>query len=350
MDNFRAALDWLFQTQDLDWSLRLCVALFRFWDMREHLSEGRAQLEKVLRLAGTERTRDRARVSQFIGALATAQGDFKEAELALQQGLDLYEEVGDEPGIAASLNALAVSARDRGDYAAAQKNFERSLGCWRLLSDHLAIARCLHNFANVAKFRGDYQPAREALLEAADIFEKLGDRSGAAWSINQQGDIARESGDIISAREFYRRALSAFGEAGDPWGSARSLTDLAYIECEQAEHSAARSAFREAMEIFASLGQRRGIARVLEGCASLALAEGHAPRALTLAAAARQLRRLIGASLSQSEQSGLDRKLAPAWKAISQFEGKVAWTKGSAMSLEDAMQYSLEEPDTVSLD
>jgi hypothetical protein len=125
---------------------------------------------------------------------------------------------------------------------------------------------------------------------------------------------------------------------------------LAYIECEQADHAAARSAFREAMEIFTSLEQRRGIARVLEGCASLALAEGHASRALTLAAAARQLRRLIGASLSQSEQSSLDRKLAPAWKALSQFEGKVAWTKGSAMSLEDAMQYSLQEPDAVSLD
>ena len=52
IDNFRFALDWLFQTLDLDWGLRLCVALFRFWDMREHLTEGRARLETVLRLAG----------------------------------------------------------------------------------------------------------------------------------------------------------------------------------------------------------------------------------------------------------------------------------------------------------
>ena len=36
IDNFRSALDWLFQTQDSDWGLRLCMALFRFWDMREH--------------------------------------------------------------------------------------------------------------------------------------------------------------------------------------------------------------------------------------------------------------------------------------------------------------------------
>ena len=57
IDNFRFALDWLFQTLDLDWGLRLCVALFRFWDMREHLTEGRARLETVLRLAGAETPR-----------------------------------------------------------------------------------------------------------------------------------------------------------------------------------------------------------------------------------------------------------------------------------------------------
>jgi predicted ATPase/DNA-binding winged helix-turn-helix (wHTH) protein len=347
-DNFRAALDWLFQTLDLDWSLRLCVALFRFWDMREHLSEGRVRLETVLRMAGTEHTKERARVAHFIGALAASQGDYLAADQSLAHGLSLYEELGDEPGIAASLNALAITARDRGDFASAQSNFERSLACWRLLSDRLAIARCLHNLANVVKVRGDYPRARWALGEATDIFEELGDRSGAAWSINQQGDIARATGDVAAARGLYQRALSAFREAGDPWGSARSLTDLGYIDCEQGNHAAVHAAFREAMEIFVELGHRRGMARALEGYACLALTEGYAARALTLAAAAAQLRRLISAPLSPAEQSKLDRTLAPAWKSLSDLEGKDAWEKGSAMSLEKAMQYSLEEPDAVS--
>ena len=46
-DNFRAALDWLIQSSDVEWSFRLCVALFRFWEMREHLAEGRARLESA---------------------------------------------------------------------------------------------------------------------------------------------------------------------------------------------------------------------------------------------------------------------------------------------------------------
>ena len=344
IDNFRFALDWLFQTVDLDWGLRLCVALFRFWDMREHLTEGRARLETVLRLAGTDRLKERARVSHFIGALATAQGDYPTAERFLEQGLCLYEELGDQSGIAASLNALAISERDRGDYSSAERNFERSLACWRALSDQLAVARCLHNLANVVKVRGDYPRALVALREAARLFEELGDRSGAAWSLNQQGDIARERGNVASAWVLYQRALLAFREVGDQWGSARSLTDLGCIDCEQGNYAGAHAAYREALEIFAGLGHRRGAARALEGYACLALAREHPTRALTLAAAAAHLRRLISAPLPQAEQLKLDSTLQPAWKSLSEREGKDAWALGFSMSLEKAIQYSLEEP------
>jgi predicted ATPase/DNA-binding winged helix-turn-helix (wHTH) protein len=344
IDNLRFALDWLFETVDLDWALRLCVALFRFWDMREHLTEGRTRLEVVLRLAGAEWSKERARVSHFLGAFTTAQGDYPAAEHFLQQSLSLYEELGDKSGIAVSLNALAVTARDRGDYSAAQSNFERSLACWRMLSDRLAIARCLHNLANVVKVRGDYPRALWALREAVDIFGELGDRTGAAWSMNQQGDIAHAQGDIAAARELYRRALSTFREAGDPWGSARSLADLAYIDCAQGDHLAACGAYREAVEIFVGLGHRRGIARALEGSACLALAQGRAERALKLAAAAAHLRQSVSAHLHQPEQFRLDQTLLHAWESLGEVEGKRAWVEGSAMSLENAIQYSLEEP------
>ncbi|HET6177058.1 MAG TPA: tetratricopeptide repeat protein [Candidatus Sulfotelmatobacter sp.] len=344
IDNFRFALDWLFQTLDLDWGLRLCVALFRFWDMREHLTEGRARLETILLLAGSGHSKERARVSHFLGALTSAQGDYPAAKHFLEQSLSLYEEVGDPSGIAASLNALAVTARDRGDYSSAQSNFERSLACWRKLSDRLAVARCLHNLANVARVRGDYSRARMALREAARIFEELGDRSGAAWSINQQGDLVRERGDIASAWVLYQRALLAFRETGDPWGAARSLTDLGSIDCEQGNYAGAYAAYREALEIFAALGHRRGAARALEGSACLALARGQAARALKLAAAASHLRQLICAPLPPAEQSKLHQTLMAAWESLGEAKGKSVWAEGYTLNLEKAIQYSLDEP------
>jgi tetratricopeptide (TPR) repeat protein len=320
------------------------MALFRFWDMRDHLVEGRSRLEAVLRLAGDGFSQERAKVAQFLGALTTAQGDFPSAQRFLEQSLSLYQELGDRWGIAVSLNALAVSARDRGDYSSAQANFERSLACWRTLPNRSATARCLHNLANVTKVCGDYAGAQSALTEAASIFEELGDRSGAAWSKNQQGDIAREQGELNAALDFYGRALSAFREIGDPWGSARSLADLGHVYCERKAYQAARSAYRESLELYAEFGHRRGIARVLEGFACLAAAQSDAARALELAAAAAHLRQLISAPLPRAEQSRLDQNLLPAWKTLSDGHGQEAWAAGYALSMESAMKHALDEP------
>jgi tetratricopeptide (TPR) repeat protein len=345
MDNYRAALEWLFDNFDLDWALRLCMALFRFWDMREHLTEGRAQLETALRLAGSGHPKEKAKICIFLGALSTAQGDFPAAQRFLEQSLRLYEELQDNWGIAASLNALGVSARDRGDYYSAQVHLERSLACWRTLSDQVSTARCLHNLANVAKVRGDYPRAQAALREATTIFEQVGDRSGAAWSISQQGDIAREQADTVEARNMYQQALSIFTQAGDRWGAARALTDLGYICCELGEYDAAHDAFRDAMEVFADLGHRRGIARVLEGSACLAAGRGSAKRALRLAAAAAHLRGLISAPLPLAEHANLDQNLQHARQSLSDAEGRSAWEEGSLMTIEKAIQYSLEQSD-----
>lgn len=342
IDNFRCALDYLLESKDRDWALGLSIALFRFWDMREHLNEGRARLETVLDLAGEGYLKERAKVCIFLGALTTAQADYPAAERFLTRSLNLYEQLGDRWGIAASLNALGITARDRGDYQAALNRFERSLQGWRTLPDRLATARCLHNLANAAKIKRDFPRALMALNEATVIFREVGDRSGAAWSLNQQGDIAREQGDADAAAEFYQRALKAFREAGDRWGCARSLADLGHVCCQKGEYQAALAAFREAVTVFAELGHKRGVARSLEGSACLAAAQGHAARALKLAAAAAHLRQLIGVPLTQADQSRLDENLSTAWESLSETEAKDAWAAGSAMSIEIAIQYSLQ--------
>jgi hypothetical protein len=69
-----------------------------------------------------------------------------------------------------------------------------------------------------------------------------------------------------------------------------------------------------------------------------------------LAAGAANLRQLISAPLSQAEQSRLDQTLLPAWQSLGELEGKRAWSEGSTMSLDKAVQYSLEEPQSAIAD
>ena len=73
-DNLRAALDLLIETREVDWGLRLGAALFRFWESREYLTEGRVYLEKLLRLPAPP-SNPRLRALFAAGVLTGAQGD-----------------------------------------------------------------------------------------------------------------------------------------------------------------------------------------------------------------------------------------------------------------------------------
>ena len=114
-DNFRAGLEWLTETRDLDWGLRLSAALFRFWEMREYFTEGRARLGKLLKISSSARTKARMRALFAAGVLAVDQRDYASADVLIRESLEIARQLDDAQGAAASLNALAVNARDRGE-------------------------------------------------------------------------------------------------------------------------------------------------------------------------------------------------------------------------------------------
>jgi len=338
-DNFRASLEWLTETGDAEWGLRLGAALFRFWETREYLAEGRVRLGKLLKLAGgAAPTKARARSVFAAGVLAGEQGDYVSADTLIRESLDIARQLRDKQGVAVSLNALAVHARDRGDVAVAHSLLEESLVLWRELGDQKAVARSLSNLANVAKLQGDYPHARSLYAECLSIFLGLGDRTGVAWSLNYQGDVARDQGDSAAARTLYEQGLTIFRELGDRWGIAGTLADLGSLAREQQNCPTAHSLYRESLKIFQELGHKRGIARLLECFACSAAAQLEAERSLRLAGAAAALRQSIGASLTRAEQAKLESTLDPARQVLTNTAGTTAWLEGWAMPVEKAIE------------
>jgi tetratricopeptide (TPR) repeat protein len=341
-DNFRAGLEWLTETGDAEWGLRLGTALFRFWEMREYLAEGRDSLGKLLKLAGAAGpTRARARALFAAGVLAGEQGDYPSSDVLIGESLEIGRQSGDKQGVAVSLNALAVLARDRGDIARARSLFEESLALWREFDDQKAVARSLSNLANVVKLRGDYTLARSLYAECLSIFQGLGDRIGVAWSMNYQGDVAREQGDSAAARTLYEQGLTIFRELGDRWGIAGTLADLGSLAREQGNYPAAHSLYRESIKLFQELDHKRGVARLLECFACSAAAQLEAERSLRLAGAAAALRQNIGAPLASAEQTKLEAALDPPRQALTNTAGTTAWLEGWAMPVENAIEEAL---------
>jgi tetratricopeptide (TPR) repeat protein len=347
-DNFRAALEWLTETGDAEWGLRLGTALFRYWEIREYLAEGRDRLGRLLNLVGAAApTKLRMRALFAAGVLAGEQGDYASAEALIHESQDIAHELGDKTGIAVSLNALAVFARDRGDVATAHILFEASLALWRELGDQKAVARALSNLANVLKLQGDYDRARSLYAECLAIFRGLGDRTGVAWSLNYQGDVARDQGDSAGAQALYEQGLVIFRELGDRWGIAGTLADLGSLAREQRNYPRVHSLYRESIKIFQELEHKRGIARLLECFACSAAAQSQAERSLRLAGAAAALRQNIGAPLTPAEQAKLEASLHLARQALSNTAGVAAWLEGWTLPVEKVVEEVLM-PDAAS--
>jgi predicted ATPase/serine/threonine protein kinase len=342
-DNFRLALEYLIKTGDAEWGLRLGAALFRFWETREHLTEGRDAIARLLALEGTAaRPKLRARLSFAAAVLAGEQGDYSSARQLFEESLETCLELNDTRGVAVALNALAVNARDRGDLPAASLLFERCVAIWKDLGDSADIARALSNLANVTKLQGEYARASSLYDECLTIFRQVGDGAGAAWTLNYLGDVAREKADFVAARSFCEQSLSEFRRLRDSWGIASTLSDLATLSCDQGNNAEARRLYGESIELFQELGHKRGIARALECLAASAAAQSKAEQSLHLAGAAAALRQRLGAPLTPTEQPRLEKALEFARRALGNAAGLRAWMEGWEMPVGQAIREALD--------
>jgi len=342
-DNFRLALDCLIKTGDAEWGLRLGAALFRFWETREYLTEGRDAIARLLALQGTAaRPKLRARLLFAAAVLSGEQGDYSSARQLFEENLETCLELDDNRGVAVALNALAVNAQERGELAAASELFERCVGIWKDVGDSADIARALSNLANVMKLQGEY--ARASLLydECLTMFQKTEDGAGVAWTLNYQGDVAREKGDTLAACSFCEQSLAAFRRLRDQWGIASALSDLASLNCDQGNNAEARRLYSESIRMFQELGHKRGIARALECLAVSAASQSNAEQSLQLAGAAAALRQRLGAPLSLTEQPRLEKALNFARRTLGSDAGLTAWMEGWAMPVEQAVREALD--------
>jgi hypothetical protein len=111
---------------------------------------------------------------------------------------------------------------------------------------------------------------------------------------------------------------------------------------DRGEYDTARTRLRESLAILKTIGDRRAIAFVLEGFACLAAAENQPYRAVSLAAAAEALRRIIGAPPPPTWRADLERSVEIARRTLESDSVEKATVHGHAMTLDAAMSFALE--------
>lgn len=306
-DNVRAALRWARTGHAYGLGLRLAAALWRFWWMHGHLSEGRDWLDDLLALDAAHAVPDTAasvavRIKALKGAgiLATQQGDFARAVVLHEESLALARREGAGEDIASALNNLGNVAFRQGDYARAVALHEESLALARALGDTPGMGRALNNLGNVALFRGEYERATTLYEQSLALARELGDTWSAGAGLNNLGIVARNRGDYAHATALYEQSLALQRELGERQGIARALANLAELAQDLGDDTRAMTLCTESLAMRRLVGDRWGIASALAMLGDIARGEGDDATAYTRYAEGLIMQRELGDTLEMA--------------------------------------------------
>ena len=302
-DNLRAALEWARLEEALsERALRLGGALWRFWQIHDHLREGRQHLAQILSLPQTQaHTTARARALYGAGYLALMQGD----------------------------------------YTSSQGYFEDNLAMARQLNDALLIANAIYGLGILARYRGDNQRAVERLEDSLVLFRQLGDRVGEYVSLFNLAEAATARGEYQQAETLHEASLELKRAQDDEWSIANSLICLATLARLQGQNDRAIKLIKDGLELFRKIGDRSNIANSLLEFSAIAIARGHSQQGIQLYAAADTLLEALGYSSDDSYRAQSEHPLTMLRSKIGETRFKAAWEKGRALTLDQAIEQAL---------
>ena len=161
----------------------------------------------------------------YLGGCEGLYGDAN-GESFCQEGLSIFQEVGDQRGIALALRGLAWVALHQGDYVLTKQRFQDSLTRFRELGDQKEIARSLGGLGYVCWILGEYQASKQYHEEMLALCKEIGDQGGVARSLGDLGIDTYGLRDYPQAQELWRASLALYREIGNPQGISDELGDL----------------------------------------------------------------------------------------------------------------------------
>jgi predicted ATPase/class 3 adenylate cyclase len=235
-DNLRTAMQNAADDGRTDLALGIGAALWRFWQQRGHLAEGRAALEGLLALpTAAARTSARGSALAGLGGLRYWQGDLAAAGEAYAEALEIERGLDDPRGLAEALYDAGFVAAITGDRATARTDYEESLQIYRRLGDEAAVGRLSEALVFVMFHDGEFAAARVLQEENVRAFRATGEAFRIANGLNLLSAIQLKDGDLDAARASQAEAIGIFHAATDVPGVIRALLLAAVVAVADAD-------------------------------------------------------------------------------------------------------------------
>ncbi len=310
-DNLRAALDWCVDTGDPELTARLGAALWRYWQMRGHLVEGRDRIARALELPDLEQHPEaHARLLTAAGGIAYWLGDADGSGTAYREAGRLVDDATD-PRLRAEVLTNQAMALDGEIPTAGTPEFET------FMADRL---RMLDEALGIARAAGDRRGETTALWSIGTALEWVGDAEGSQRSLRASAASAERSGDLFHAT----------------WATSM----LASVALGAHDLAAAGSLARDALRSFALVGDLTGIMLNLPAVAQVLEAQGDVAGAMRLYGAAATFARHHDSQYLAMERN-IRGQVDPAEVAAGDPVAGAAYRAGEAMSLDDAIAFAL---------
>jgi predicted ATPase/class 3 adenylate cyclase len=234
--NIRTALRWAIETGQAGRAQSAAGALWRFWQQRGHLSEGRRWLEEVLAMPpGQARTAARAKALTGAGGIAWW-SDRGASRAFYDEALAIERELGDPARLAEALYNEAFAVADEHDLEAAARLLDESLVRFREVGDEPGAARVLVMQVVPDAMAGAWDRVVDRIEEVAAIWRRLGDRLNLAFGLIWLAFASGRAGRRDDARATALEALALFREADNATGMALAFLDLAFLLTWEGRH------------------------------------------------------------------------------------------------------------------
>ena len=343
LDNIRAVLLRSVEGTDTTSGLRLASALLTFWTIRGRFSEGRTWLERLLehvKASGESPMPERAQALHVAGRLAYQQSDNARALAMFEESLALFRLLGDSDGILSALNDVGGVVVRLGDHERAAVHYGAALALRRERGETRQVAHLLNNIASSAFVQEDYARAVAMFEESLDLLRGLDDRYSVAVVLSNISQARLELDDTMGAAAACEEGLPMARELQAHDTVARFLTLGGSIARRCGEYEPARMQLVEALIINKDLGVGDELWRTLEELAMVALDAGRVERSAVLLGAVVACYELAGDVRSAAELATYDRCITAAVAALGAAAFQLAWERGRAFSLDDAVEYA----------
>jgi non-specific serine/threonine protein kinase len=338
-DNLHAAFVWaLTEGATTATANELGAALYRYWHLRGHLTEGRELLRDALALPGENtEVETRAGALYAAGVLAFYQGDLAEARSMLTTCLALRRRVGSPGDIAAAQSSLANVLQNEGDTATARDHQQQALVLFRELGNRAAEGICLINLGSICNQRSEYQAACGYLEEATLVGRSTGHGPLEGMSESNLGELFLAQDNPVAARARFQRSLEIARRIGDRALEATSIAALGRVESDTGEQAGAERMLGEALLALRALGLKAPILDALGTLAGVRLRSGSLADAVRLRAAVDAARSALALPAAGAELVRRDREVAHARAAMGEVAFAEAWAGGAALSVDQAI-------------